>query len=84
VVPLLAVLPRRGYVPDFLTSPPQTARPFLRRQLAQIRATEPVQVAPPSMAARRRDRRGTVAADANELCPTPVSVSALLITGLSF
>src|SRR5690348_6224506 len=38
----------------------------------------------PSMAAGRRDRRGTVAADANELCPTPVSVSALLINGLSF
>jgi hypothetical protein len=51
VVPLLAVLPRRGYVPDFLTSPPQTARPFLRRQLAQIRATEPVQVAPGSSGA---------------------------------
>jgi hypothetical protein len=31
------------------------------------------------MVARRRDRRGTVASDANELCPTPVSVSALLI-----
>lgn len=51
VVPLLAVLPRRGYVPDFLTPPPRTARPFLRRQLAQIRATEPAQVAPGSSGA---------------------------------
>jgi len=45
LAPLLAVLPRRGYVPDFLTPPPQTARPGLRGQLAEIRATEPAQVA---------------------------------------
>jgi hypothetical protein len=32
-----------------------------------------------SMATRRRDRRGTVAADADELCPIPVRVSARLI-----
>jgi DNA-binding transcriptional ArsR family regulator len=42
---LLAVLPRRGYVPDFLTPPPRTSRPGLRGQLAEIRATEPAQVA---------------------------------------
>src|SRR5216684_9321308 len=29
LAPLLAVLPRRGYVPDFLTPPPRTARPGL-------------------------------------------------------
>ena len=44
LVPLLAVLPRRGYVPDFLTPPPQTCRPGLRAQLAEIRATDPAQV----------------------------------------
>ena len=44
LVPLLAVLPRRGYVPDFLTPPPQTCRPGLRAQLAGIRATDPAQV----------------------------------------
>src|SRR6202050_750152 len=44
LAPLLAVLPRRGYVPDFLTPPPQTSRPGLRAQLAEIRATDPAQV----------------------------------------
>jgi len=45
LAPLLAVLPRRGYVPDFLIPPPRTSRPGLRNQLAEIRATEPAQVA---------------------------------------
>jgi DNA-binding transcriptional ArsR family regulator len=45
LTPLLAVLPRRGYVPDFLTPPPRTPAPRLRDQLAEIRATAPAQVA---------------------------------------
>jgi DNA-binding transcriptional ArsR family regulator len=45
LTPLLAVQPVRGYVPDFLTPPPQTARPRLRDQLAEIRATPPARVA---------------------------------------
>ncbi len=45
LAPLLAVLPRCGYVPDFLAPPPRTSRPGLRAQLAEIRATEPAQVA---------------------------------------
>jgi DNA-binding transcriptional ArsR family regulator len=45
LAPLLAALPRRGYVPDFLIPPPQTGRPALRDQLAEIRATPPAQVA---------------------------------------
>jgi len=45
LTPLLAVQPVRGYVPDFLTPPPQTAQPRLRDQLAEIRATPPAQVA---------------------------------------
>jgi DNA-binding transcriptional ArsR family regulator len=45
LAPLLAALPRRGYVPDFLTPPPRTSRPSLRGQLAEIRATDPAQVA---------------------------------------
>jgi DNA-binding transcriptional ArsR family regulator len=45
LAPLLAVLPRCGYVPDFLTPPPQIPRPGLRDQLAKIRGTEPAQVA---------------------------------------
>ncbi len=45
LAPLLAVLPRYGYAPDFLTPPPQTSRPAIRSQLAEIRATEPAQVA---------------------------------------
>jgi DNA-binding transcriptional ArsR family regulator len=45
LAPLLAVQPRRGYVPDFLTPPPRTAWPRLRDQLAEIRSTPPAQVA---------------------------------------
>lgn len=45
LAPLLAPLPRRGYVPDFLTPPPRTPRPDLADQLAQIRATQPAHVA---------------------------------------
>ena len=41
---LLAVLPRYGYVPDFLTPPPLTSMPTLASQLEQIRATDPAQV----------------------------------------
>src|SRR5207248_11729584 len=44
LAPLLAVLPRRGYVPDFLAPPPQAARPDVGCQLAQVRATDPAQV----------------------------------------
>ncbi len=43
--PLLAVLPRYGYVPDFLTPPPSTSTPALASQLEQIQATAPAQVA---------------------------------------
>src|SRR5215472_16647407 len=43
LAPLLAVLPRHGSVPDFLTPPPPTSAPDLRTQLAQIRATDPAQ-----------------------------------------
>jgi Family of unknown function (DUF5937) len=45
LTPLLAVLPKRGFVPDFLTPPPRTAWPRLREQLAEVRATRPAQVA---------------------------------------
>jgi DNA-binding transcriptional ArsR family regulator len=37
--PLLALNPRAGYVPDFLTPPPVAAAPRLRDQLAEIRRT---------------------------------------------
>ena len=43
--PLLAVLPRLGYVPDFLTPPPAAGTPAVAEQLNQIRATDPAQVA---------------------------------------
>ena len=42
---LLAVLPRRGYVPDFLAPPPLAGRPSFRGQLAEVRGTNPAQVA---------------------------------------
>jgi DNA-binding transcriptional ArsR family regulator len=45
LAPLLALHPLRGYIPDFLTPPPQTPWPKLRDQLAEIRATAAAQVA---------------------------------------
>jgi DNA-binding transcriptional ArsR family regulator len=42
--PLLALLPRVGFTPDFLTPPPRAAVPTLREQLAEIRSTPPSQV----------------------------------------
>jgi DNA-binding transcriptional ArsR family regulator len=45
LAPLHAVQPLHGSVPDFLTPPPTTARPRLRDQLAEIRATPASQVA---------------------------------------
>ena len=45
LAPLLAALPRRGYVPDFLAPPPSTSRPSWSQQLAQVRDTNPEQVA---------------------------------------
>jgi DNA-binding transcriptional ArsR family regulator len=42
--PLLAINPRRGYVPDFLTPPPAVPAPRIRDQLAQIRRTPLEQV----------------------------------------
>lgn len=44
LTPLLAVLPTEGFVPDFLTPPPRTTEPRLQDQLAEIRATPPLQV----------------------------------------
>jgi DNA-binding transcriptional ArsR family regulator len=43
--PLLAVNPRTGYIPDFLTPPPRRPDPGFREQLAEITATPPEQVA---------------------------------------
>ncbi len=37
--PLLAVLPKHGYTPDFLTPPPRVPAPTLRDQLDEIRGT---------------------------------------------
>jgi DNA-binding transcriptional ArsR family regulator len=42
--PLFAVQPLRGFIPDFLTPPPTTARPRLRDQLALVHATPADQV----------------------------------------
>src|SRR5215467_427327 len=50
LAPLLAVLSRRGYVPDFLTPPPRIPRPRLRDQLAEISVT------PPALVARELER----------------------------
>src|SRR5690349_8035362 len=45
LAPLLAALPRRGSVPDFLVPPPPTSRPRPAQQLAQVRKTDPELVA---------------------------------------
>lgn len=45
LAPLVAALPRCGYVPDFLAPPPRIARPGFADELAQIRATRPAMVA---------------------------------------
>jgi DNA-binding transcriptional ArsR family regulator len=44
LAPLLAALPRHGYVPDFLAPPPQVSGIGFAGQLALIRATDPAQV----------------------------------------
>jgi DNA-binding transcriptional ArsR family regulator len=41
LTPLLAVQPRVGETPDFLTPPPTSAAPTFADQLAQVRATPP-------------------------------------------
>jgi hypothetical protein len=43
--PLFAVNPLRGSVPDFLTPPPRVPAPAFGDQLAEVRATQPEQVA---------------------------------------
>ena len=42
--PLAALMPLRGYSPDFLTPPPRTSAPRVRDQLAEVRATPAAQV----------------------------------------
>lgn len=43
--PLIAVQPLRGFVPDFLSPPPNTSAPRVREQLAEVRATPAEHVA---------------------------------------
>jgi len=50
LAPLLAVLSRRDYIPDFLTPPPRIPRPRIRDELAEIRAT------PAALVARELER----------------------------
>jgi DNA-binding transcriptional ArsR family regulator len=45
LAPLVAVLPRHGYAPDFLVPPPPSARAGIAEQLAQVRGADPAQVA---------------------------------------
>jgi DNA-binding transcriptional ArsR family regulator len=39
-----AIIPTRGYVPDFLAPPPETPLPDVARELERVRATPPAQV----------------------------------------
>jgi DNA-binding transcriptional ArsR family regulator len=43
--PLFAVHPPRGYVPDFMSPPPESTSPHIASQLAVVRETPPEQVA---------------------------------------
>ena len=45
LAPLLALLPRSGYTPDFLTPPPPGPAADIDRELARVAATPPGQVA---------------------------------------
>ena len=44
LLPLLALLPTRGYIPDFITPPPESPLPRLEDDLERIRSTPPEQV----------------------------------------
>jgi biotin operon repressor len=44
VASLFALVPARGYVPDFLTPPPSVPLPDVRSELARLRSTDPNQV----------------------------------------
>jgi DNA-binding transcriptional ArsR family regulator len=54
--PLFAVHPVRGYVPDFMSPPPDRANPRLADQLAQIRSTPATRVAHELVLCRRTVR----------------------------
>src|SRR5919198_1161056 len=41
---LLALVPPNGYIPDFLTPPPEDAFPSMQTELARLRATPPERV----------------------------------------
>jgi DNA-binding transcriptional ArsR family regulator len=60
LTPILAINPRRGYTPDFVTPPPTEPDPSLRDQLEAVRATPAGQVA----AELRRCREGLTDPDA--------------------
>ena len=42
--PLVALMPLRGFIPDFLTPPPRTSAPRVRDQIAEVRAVPAAQV----------------------------------------
>src|SRR5689334_5541764 len=62
LTPILAINPRRGYTPDFVTPPPTGPDPSLRDQLEAVRATPANQVA----AELRRCREGLTDPDARQ------------------
>lgn len=77
LAPLLAVQPRHGYVPDFLTPPPAGPAPRLRDQLAELAAT-PLDRVSAELRRCRLDATPTHAAAIDELLADPAAGLAAL------
>ena len=80
--PLLALQPSSGFVPDFLTPPPRTARPRLRDQLDEIRATRPEQVEQELARCRETVQDERHREEIDRLLTDPVAARDVLAAGL--
>jgi DNA-binding transcriptional ArsR family regulator len=75
--PLLAVNPRSGYVPDFLSPPPRAAAPRFRDQLEEIRRTPLVHVEQ-QLARCHAEASGGARAEVERLLQDPAAALTLL------
>lgn len=82
LTPLLAVQPRVGETPDFLTPPPTSASPTFADQLAQVRDTPPDLVAYELGMARASQTDPAAREVVDELRRDPVRALAVLCDGL--
>jgi DNA-binding transcriptional ArsR family regulator len=79
---LLAVQPRNGYVPDFLTPPPATHAPRLRDQLADVRSTPPARVEHELRRCRAGAAAGRSAATLDRLVAEPAAAREQLASAI--